>query len=142
MQPYLHVEGPFDASLAHRLRSIWEDIRTVDGTWWMAVTPPDDMDPSSTVSITVLSVKPVKFGKIFALASVEIDVDGLLLVIHGVQAIRVDPMGTRIDLPRFRDENGVWRHAITLPDEICEPIGRAVLNELIERGLAMRGPAL
>jgi hypothetical protein len=27
---------------------------------------------SSTVSITVLSVKPVKFGKIFALASVEI----------------------------------------------------------------------
>ena len=33
LQPYLHVEGPFDASLAHRLRSIWEDIRTVDGTF-------------------------------------------------------------------------------------------------------------
>jgi hypothetical protein len=31
--------------------------------------------PSGTVSITVLSVKAVKFGKIFALASVEIDVD-------------------------------------------------------------------
>jgi stage V sporulation protein G len=97
--------------------------------------------PSGTVSITVLSVKPVKFGRIFALASVEVDIDGVLLVIHGVRAIRVQPIGTRIDLPMFRDEDGTWRHAITLPDEISEPIGRAVLNELVERGLAVRGPA-
>ena len=41
----------------------------------------------------------------------------------------------------FRDENGTWRHAITLPDEISRPIGRAVLDELVERGLAIRGPA-
>jgi hypothetical protein len=111
--------------------------------WWMAALP-DDMEncPSSTVSITVLTVKPVKFGKIFALASVEIDIDGVLLVIHGVQAIRVLPMGTRIDLPMFRDESGVWRRAITLPDEICGPIGKAVLDALVERGLAVRGPAM
>jgi hypothetical protein len=111
--------------------------------WWMAALP-DDMEncPSSTVSITVLTVKPVKFGKIFALASVEMDIDGVLLVIHGVQAIRVLPMGTRIDLPMFRDESGVWRRAITLPDEICGPIGKAVLDALVERGLAVRGPAM
>jgi hypothetical protein len=64
------------------------------------------------------------------------------LVIHGVRAIRVHPIGTRIDPPMFRDENGVWRRAITLPDEICGPIGRAVLDELVERRLAVRGPAL
>jgi stage V sporulation protein G len=97
--------------------------------------------PSSTVSITVLSIKPVKFGKIFALASVEIDIDGVVLVLHGVRAIRVQPLGTWIDLPMFRDENGTWRHAIALPDEICGPIGRAVLDELVERGLAARSPA-
>jgi stage V sporulation protein G len=110
----------------------------------MAGTPLDDTKhlPSTTVSITVLSVKPVKFGKIFALASVEVDIDGVLLVLHGLRAIRVQPTGTRIDLPMFRDENGTWRHAITLPDEICRPIGRAVLDELVERGLALRGPAL
>jgi hypothetical protein len=110
----------------------------------MAGAPPDDTEhsPSSTVSITVLSVKPVKFGKIFALPSVEIDIDGVLAVIDGVRAIRVHPIGTRIDLPVFRYENGVWRRAITLPDEICGPIGRAVLDELVERGLAVRGPAL
>jgi hypothetical protein len=74
----------------------------------MAETPPDDTDPpsSSTVSITVLSIKPVKFGKIFALASVEVDIDGVLIVIHGVRAMRAQPMGTRIDLPVYRDENG------------------------------------
>jgi hypothetical protein len=110
----------------------------------MAGAPPDDTEhpPSSTVSITVLSVKPVKFGKIFALASVEVDIDGVLLVIHGVRAIRAHPIGTLIDLPMFRDENGVWRRAITLPDEICGPIGRAVLDELVERRLALRGLAL
>jgi hypothetical protein len=108
----------------------------------MAGTPPDDTEhpSSSTVSITVLSVKPVKFGRIFALASVEVDLDGLLLVIHGVRAIRAQPMGTRIDLPVYRDENGVWQRAITLPEEISEAIGRAVLDELVERGLAFRGP--
>ena len=87
-----------------------------------------------------MTVKPVKFGRIFALASVEVDLDGVLLVIHGVRAIRAQPMGTRIDLPVYRDENGVWQRAITLPEEISEAIGRAVLDELVERGLAFRGP--
>jgi hypothetical protein len=70
----------------------------------MAGSSPDDAEhpPASVVSITVLSVKPVKFGKIFALATVEVDIDGVLLIIHGVRAIRVQPMGSRIDLPMFR----------------------------------------
>ena len=108
----------------------------------MAGTPPDDPNhlSSGTASITVLAVKPVKSGRIFALASVEVDLDGVLLVIHGVRAIRAQPMGTRIDLPVYRDENGVWQRAITLPEEISEAIGRAVLDELVERGLAFRGP--
>lgn len=94
---------------------------------------------SSTVSITVLSIKPVRFGRIFALASVEIDIDGVLLVIHGVRAMRAQPMGTRVDLPVFRDESGVWQRAIALPDEICGPMGKAVLDELVARGLAVKG---
>lgn len=94
---------------------------------------------SSRVSITVLSIKPVHFGSIFALASVEIDIDGVLLVIHGVRAMRARPMGTRVDLPVFRDET--WQRVITLPDEICGPIGKAVLDELVARGLAAKGPA-
>ena len=113
-------------------------VALLSGIGRMAGSPDDaEHPPASTVSITVVSVKPVKFGKIFALASVEIDIDGVLLVLHWVRAIRVQPMGARIDLPMFRDENGVWRRAVTLPDEICGPIGRAVLDELVERGLAV-----
>jgi hypothetical protein len=38
LEDRVHVDelmrkDPFDASLAHRLRSIWEDICTVDGTF-------------------------------------------------------------------------------------------------------------
>jgi hypothetical protein len=119
------------------------EVVPLPGSRLMAGTLPDDTEhpsPSSTVSITVLSVKPVNFGRIFALASVEVDIDGVMLTIHGIRAIRVQPIGTQIDLPMFRDESGTWRHAITLPDEISGPIGRAVLDELVERGLAVRGP--
>ena len=108
----------------------------------MAGSLPDDAEEprSNIVSITILSIKPVKLGRIFALASVEIDIDGLVLVLHGVRALRLQPIGTLIDLPMFRDENRV-RHAVTLPDEISGPIGKAVLDELVTRGLAVRSPA-
>jgi hypothetical protein len=47
-------------------------------------------------------------------------------------------IGTRIELPKFRDATGILRSAITLPDEIRGPIGDAVLAALIERGIAKR----
>jgi len=90
------------------------------------------------VRITVLSVTPMRAGKLFALASVEVDIDGIQIAIHGIRALRVDTTGTRIELPKFRDASGVLRSAITLPDEVRGPIGDAVLAALIERGLAKR----
>jgi hypothetical protein len=55
---------------------------------------------------------------------------------RAVRGLRAAFSQTWIDLPMFRDENGTWRHAITLPDEICGPIGRAVL---VERGRQRSG---
>ena len=92
----------------------------------------------SRVSITVLSVTPARDGKLFALASVEVDIDGVQIAIHGIRALRVTPLGTRIELPKFRGPNGEWQTAITLPEEVRGPIGDAVLDELIDRGLALR----
>jgi hypothetical protein len=54
----------------------------------------------STVSITVLSVTPVRAGKLFAFAAVEIDIDGVRLEIHGVRASQVNPVGTKMSCPR------------------------------------------
>ncbi len=102
----------------------------------------DGMQPdqagSSLVSIIVLSVTPARAGKLFALASVAIDIDGVQIEVHGIRALRVEPAGTRIELPKFRDATGILRSAITLPDDIQGPIGDAVLDALIDRGLAKR----
>jgi stage V sporulation protein G len=99
---------------------------------------PDDAG-LSLVRISVLSVAPAHAGKLFALASVEVDIDGVQITIHGIRALHVaEPVGTRIELPQFRDTNGRWQTAITLPEEIRGPIGDAVLDELTERGLVRR----
>lgn len=52
-------------------------------------------DDAGLVSITVLSVTPARAGKLFALASVEVDIDGVQIAIHGIRALRVAPVGTR-----------------------------------------------
>src|SRR5258708_38943247 len=76
-----------------------------------------DQAVSSTVSITVLSVTPARAKKLFAFASVEIDIDGVQIGVHGIRAMREDG-GTAIDLPNFRDAAGVCRAAITLPEDV------------------------
>jgi hypothetical protein len=48
------------------------------------------------ISITVLSVKPMRGGKLFALTS-ELDIDGVRVEIHGMRALRINPVGTGID---------------------------------------------
>jgi len=51
------------------------------------------------------------------------------------------PKAAAIELPKYRDGDGLWRTAITLPEEIYTPIARAVLDELVKRGLTARPEA-
>ena len=55
--------------------------------------------------------------------------------VHGIRATHAGPEAAAIELPKYRDAGGVWRTAITLPEEIYTPIAKAVLDELIARGL-------
>jgi hypothetical protein len=98
----------------------------------------EDKVDLGTVTMTVLSVTPMTAGKLFALASVAIDIDGILIEIHGIRAIRTFTGATRVELPTFRDAKGQPRAAIVLPEEVYRPIGDAVLEVLIERGIAKR----
>jgi hypothetical protein len=71
--------------------------------------PPSELGASpstSTVSITVLSVTPAHAKKLFAFASIELDIDGVQIEVHGIRAMR-EPEGTAIELPKFRDAGGV-----------------------------------
>jgi hypothetical protein len=71
-------------------------------------------DPgTSLVSIRVLSVTPMHASKLFALVSVEIDIDGIQIAIHGIRALDAAG-GTRIELPQFRDQGGTLRPTITV----------------------------
>jgi hypothetical protein len=58
--------------------------------------------------------------------------------VRGIRAMRIPTGATRVELPRFRDASGQSRAAIVLPDEIHGPIGDAVIEALIELGLAKR----
>jgi hypothetical protein len=83
-------------------------------------------------------VTPLRAGRLFALASVEIDIDGVRIEVHGIRAMRVLIGATKVKLPTFCDAAGQSRAAIVLPDEVHGPIGDAVIEALIERGLAKR----
>jgi hypothetical protein len=93
---------------------------------------------SSLVSITVLSVTPMRAGRLFALASVEIDIDGVRIEV---------PLSARCASPLARPGWNSRRSAMpqanrarrfVLPEEVHGPVGDAVIEALIERGLAKR----
>ena len=61
-----------------------------------------------------------------------------LAPVRGLRAMRVPTGAIRVELPTFRDAAGQSRAAIVLPDEVHGPIGDAVIEALIDRGLAKR----
>src|ERR671919_3036603 len=93
------------------------------------------MDAStSTVTFTVTDVERVEgAGRLIALAAIELELDGVALVVQGVRVVR---QSTRIDTeaPRFRDpRTGQWVPALILPDELRRAIAREVHRILMKR---------
>ena len=98
---------------------------------------PDHIDPQSTttVQITVLQLVPTQGrGNLLALADVEVLLDGVSIILHGVQVCATDQR-TEVRLPKYRGVDGTWLAAITLPDEVKGPMGDAVMAAGIEAGV-------
>ncbi len=81
------------------------------------------MTDTSLVEVTINDIRVIRQGRVLALASAELTVDGVSFALHGMQVIRTrdattgkDALGA--DLPRYRDPTGAWRPAIELPDEL------------------------
>jgi stage V sporulation protein G len=73
-------------------------------------------------------------GRLVALAAVEIDLEGVVVVVQGVQVIRHRGR-ISTQAPRFRNpRTGVWMPAVILPEEL----GLAIAEELHQT--LMRGP--
>jgi stage V sporulation protein G len=102
-------------------------------TIYLSATIPT-MDTTTAV-ITVLSIIPLaNAGKLLALADVELVLDDVPLIIHGIQ-VRADGDRTEITLPKYRSPSGEWKTAITLPDEVRGVMGDMVIAAGIEAGL-------
>jgi hypothetical protein len=101
----------------------------------------DTESDCAVVSFVVTNARRVSSKKkdLFALVDVEMRVGDVCFVLLGVQA-RSTPGGDGMSvyLPTYNDTDGSWCPAIRLPDEMNEPLGNAVLEFLMNEGLARR----
>lgn len=80
-----------------------------------------------TVTFAVTGFERIEgCGRVLALAALEIDFDGVMVRLQGVQVIRQGRF-IATQPPRFRNpRTGVWAPAVILPDEL----GSAIAQEL------------
>ena len=83
---------------------------------------------AETSLVSIISVTPTRAGRLFALGSVEIDIDGIQIAIQGIRALNTVG-GTRIELPQFRDQGGALPR-LPYPKRFAA-MGDAVINETL-----------
>ena len=90
---------------------------------------------TAPVTVTAIGITRVSnAAKLRALADVEVVIDGVVMLIQGVQ-VRADGDGTEVSLPKYRAPDGEWRSAIILPEEIKGAISDTVLAAGLEAGI-------
>jgi hypothetical protein len=93
--------------------------------------------PTTTVTFTVSRLEPIRgAGRLVALVTVELELEGVVLVMQGVRVVRHrDRITTQA--PRFRHPlTGAWVPALLLPDELGQAIACEVHQALCERASA------
>jgi hypothetical protein len=90
---------------------------------------------TATVTFVVTALERISgAGRLVALATVEIDLEGVVVLVQGVQVIRHRGR-IATQAPRFRNpKTGAWIPAVILPDEL----GVAIAEELHQ--MLMRPP--
>jgi hypothetical protein len=84
---------------------------------------------TATVNFVVTGLERLNgTGRLVALATVEIDLEGVVILVQGIQVVRCG-RGIAAQAPRFRDpRTGAWTAAVILPEEL----GAAIAVELQE----------
>jgi len=99
-----------------------------------------DMTDTSTVRFEVRGIEQAHAGRLVALAIVAIDIEGVELVLQGVQVLRGAGGGWVVRAPVWRHPgSGKWVPAIVLPDELRDAIASEVMATIIPD--AIRLPA-
>jgi hypothetical protein len=103
------------------------------------VTSTDDAQSDcALMTFSVTNARAISGKSLFALVDVEMQIAGVHFAILGVQARNAPNGCTSVHLPTYRDTDGAWRSSIRLPDELREPLCDAVLEFLVDEGLARR----
>lgn len=92
------------------------------------------MTETSTVRFEVRGIERAHGGRVVALAIVALDVDGVELVMQGVQVLRAAGGGLEVRAPMWRHPTGRWIPAVVLPDELRDAIGAEVLARIFPDG--------
>lgn len=93
-------------------------------------------DDRAVMTFTVRDARPIHSKSLYALVDVELEIAGVVLVIRGIQARHLPGGGSSVELPAYKGVDGVWHPAISLPEEARRPLAKAVLEFLLEEGLA------
>ncbi len=99
------------------------------------------MSDTAIINCTVLEIRPWRQGRIVALARIELDIEGVCLVLDGVQIYRYRLPGDAREIagvrpPRFRAPDGNWRETVALPPEVERALTDVVLLRCRELGIA------
>lgn len=85
------------------------------------------MTDKATVNVEVLGVEPVSAGRLVGLATVELDLDGIVVTLQGVRLLRRPDGRLDIEAPVFRHPStGQWLPAVALPADLAKGIVEAV----------------
>ena len=84
-------------------------------------------DSTATVTFVVTGLERIEgAGRLVALATVEIDLEGVVIVVQGMRVVR-ERRRVTTQAPRFRNpRTGAWTPAVILPHEL----GAAIAGEL------------
>lgn len=89
-------------------------------------------DSTATVSFVVTGLERIRgAGRLVALATVEIDLEGVVVLVQGIQVIQGrGRIATRA--PCFRNpKTGAWLPAVILPDELSTAIAEELHQTLM-----------
>jgi hypothetical protein len=91
------------------------------------------MTDTVSVSFEVVDFRRVHGARdLLALATVDINLDGIAVTLRGVQVLRLPNGKLQARAPHYRTTTGVWAPAVTLPDELERAIGAEVLALVTE----------
>jgi len=92
-----------------------------------------ELSATTRASVAVMSVAAVSgAGRLMALATVQIDIDGVVFVLRGIRLMKQGSANVTVELPVVRDAMGQTEPLIDLPPEIVRAVDLVIRREVVE----------